>query len=328
MTSPIIKFLLVGVAWLVVSAAACMLTMRGLLRWTVIDSPNERSSHAHPTPRGGGLGFMAVILVGWTALWLAGSAGATPAVIAGAAAVAAISFVDDLRGTPRWARLAVQAAAVFLALATFPSDAPILTDVLPVAVDRFVVALIWLWFINLFNFMDGIDGIAGGEAAIIAFGLVILAAVRPNLGLPSLEATVIGPAVIGFLLFNWPPARVFMGDVGSVGLGYLLGWLLIVAAAKGTLVPALLLPLYFVVDASTTLLMRAWQQKPLTKAHRDHAYQNAVDKGFSHALVSSLVVGLGLFLIGLTILAVSAPIVAFVLGLILTASFVVWLRLR
>ena len=180
-----------------------------------------------------------------------------------------------------------------------PSDTPILADFLPLAVDRILVALAWLWFINLFNFMDGIDGIAAGEAAIIAFGLVILAALHPDLGLASPEAIVIGAAVIGFLLFNWPPARMFMGDVGSAGLGYLLGWLLIVAAAKGALVPALLLPLYFVADASTTLAARAWRRKPLAQAHRDHAYQNAVDKGLSHALVSSLVIGLGLLLIAL-----------------------------
>ena len=239
-----------------VSAAACALTLRGLLRWAVIDAPNHRSSHTRPTPRGGGLGFMVVVLIGWTALWLTGSPSATPAVIAGAAAIAAISFVDDLRGAPLIARLAVQAAAVFLALATFPTNTPILAGFLPLALDRIIVALAWLWFINLFNFMDGIDGIAAGEAAVISFGLVLLAALFPALGLASPEAIVIGAAVTGFLLFNWPPARVFMGDIGSAGLGFLLGWLLIIAASKGALVPALLLPLYFAADASLTLAIR------------------------------------------------------------------------
>ncbi len=326
-TSPIAEFLLLGGATFVLSAAACALTLRGLLRWAVIDLPNARSSHTRPTPRGGGLGFMAVILVGWAALWLTGSQIASPVVIVGAAAIAGISFADDLKNVHIGVRLAVQAVAVALALATLPSDRPILAGFLPLAVDRVVVAVAWLWFINLFNFMDGIDGIAAGEAAIVAFGLVVLAAFRPELGPVGREAIVVGAAVVGFLLFNWPPARVFMGDVGSAGLGYALGWLLIVAAAKGALVPALLLPLYFVADASTTLLMRASKRRPLAQAHRDHAYQKAVDRSLGHAFVSSLVVVLGVLLIVLAVLAASMPIVALGLGLALTAALIAWLRL-
>ena len=327
MTSLIAGFLVLGGVTFALAAAACALVLGGLRRWAVIDSPNARSSHRRPTPRGGGLGFMAVILAVWAALWLTGSPVVTPAVIAGAAAIAGISFADDLKTVHVGVRLAVQALAVGLALATFPGDTPIVADFLPLAVDRLIVALAWLWFINLFNFMDGIDGIAGGEAAIVAFGLVILAALRPELAPVGREAIVVGAAVVGFLLFNWPPARVFMGDVGSAGLGFVLGWLLVVAAAGGARVPALLLPLYFVVDATTTLAARAWKRRPLAQAHRDHAYQNAVDVGRSQALVSTLVVGLGVVLIALAVFALSAPLPALALGLVLTAAFIVWLRL-
>ena len=327
MTSPIAEFLLFGGATFALSAAACALTLGALSRWAVIDSPNARSSHTRPTPRGGGLGFMAVILAGWGVLWLTGGVLASPAVVVGAAAVAGVSFADDLRHVHVGVRLGVQALAVALALATMPSDTPILGPLLPLAVDRLLAGLAWLWFINLFNFMDGIDGIAAGEAAIVAFGLVLLAALWPALGAVGPEALVVGAAVAGFLLFNWPPARVFMGDVGSAGLGYVLGWLLIAAAARGALVPALILPLYFVADASTTLLMRAWKRRPLAQAHRDHAYQNAVDMGRSHAFVSSLVVGFGLVLIALAALALAAPVVALGLGLALTVGLVLWLRL-
>jgi UDP-N-acetylmuramyl pentapeptide phosphotransferase/UDP-N-acetylglucosamine-1-phosphate transferase len=327
-TNPAGELLLIGAVTVVVSVAACALTLRALSRWAVVDAPNERSSHKHPTPRGGGLGFMAVVLIGWTALWLSGSTNATPAVIAGAAAIAVISFADDLRGVPLLGRLAVQTVAVFVALATFPSPEPVLAWSVPLALERVIVAMSWLWFINLFNFMDGIDGIAAGEAVIIAFGLVLLAVIYPSLGLPSLEAVMIGAAVMGFLLFNWPPARMFMGDVGSAGLGFLLGWLLIVAARRGVVASALLLPLYFVVDATTTLLMRAWRGRPLAQGHRDHAYQNAVDKGLSHASVTLMVVGLGIALIALTILAVSAPVAALGVGLVLTSALIAWLRLR
>ena len=328
MTSSVIDILLLGAVTLVASVAASAAVLWCLLRLAVVDTPNDRSSHARPTPRGGGLGFVAIVLIDLTALWLAGSMVVTPAVIVGATAIAAISFVDDLRGTPLAARFSVQAAAVFLALATRPSNAPILAGFLPPAVDQVVVAFAWLWFINLFNFMDGIDGIAAGEAAVIAFGLVTLSMVYPQLNLPSSEMMVVGAAVLGFLLFNWPPARMFMGDVGSTGLGFVLGWLLLITAAKGALAAAVLVPLYFVADATATLATRAWQRKPLTQAHRDHAYQHAVDTGMSHASVSLSVVGLGMLLVGLAIFSVSAPIVALGLGLTLTAAFIAWLRLH
>ena len=312
----------------IASLAASVLTLAGLRRGMVLDTPNERSSHTRPIPRGGGLGFMVVIVVSWTALWLTGSTSVTPAIIGGAVAIGAVSFVDDLQHVSFGIRLAVQTIAVFAALVWFPSGKPILADFVPLAVDRIIVGLMWLWFINLFNFMDGIDGLAAGEAVIVAFGLMVIAAVSPTVGPVSPEALVAGAAVLAFLPFNLSPARMFMGDVGSVGLGYLLGWLLIIAASKGALISALLLPLYFVADASTTLARRVWKRKPLAQAHRDHAYQNAVDTGLSHTLVTSMVVALGLLLIALAVLAVSMPIIAFGLGLLLTAAFVAWLRLH
>ncbi len=313
--------LLFALSW-----GASALTLRALRCGMVLDTPNERSSHARPVPRGGGLGFVVVILAAWTVLWLSGSTGSTPAVIVGAVAVAAVSFADDLRGVSLKVRLAVQAMAVVAALAWFPSGKPILADFLPLAVDRVLVGLAWLWFINLFNFMDGIDGIAGGEASVVAFGLVAIAATAPALGVASREAIVVGAAVLAFLPFNWRPARMFMGDVGSAGLGYLLGWLLIMAAAHGALVPALLLPLFFVLDATTTLLWRAWRRQPLGQAHRDHAYQHAVDKGLSHATVSGMVVGLGIVLVVLAVCSATAPLATLLLGLILTGALVVSLR--
>ena len=310
------------------SWGASTLTLRALKRGRVLDKPNVRSSHARPVPRGGGLGFIAVILAGWTALWFWGSGGSTLAVIVGAAAVAAVSFADDLSSVSLKGRLAVQALAVAAALIWFPSAEPILADVLPLPVDRFLVGLAWLWFINLFNFMDGIDGIAAGEASVIAFGLVAVAAAAPGLGLASPEAIAVGAATFAFLSFNWPPARMFMGDVGSAGLGYLLGWLLVLATARGALAAALLLPLYFVLDATTTLLWRAWRRQALGQAHRDHAYQKAVDKGLSHAKVSGLVIGLGTLLILVAVFAASTPAPTLLLGLAGSVAMIAWLRTR
>lgn len=309
-------------------ALIASLLARGLLRRLgVVDVPNARSSHRIPIIRGGGLGFVAVILAGWLALALAGMPGLPPTVLAGALAVAAISFLDDARGV-RWSiRLAVQALAVAAALASLPGG-PVLADGLPVLVDRLILGLAWLWFVNLFNFMDGIDGIAGTEALVVAFGVVAIALVAGLPGWPVPAALVVGAAVAGFLPFNLPRARMFMGDVGSTTLGYVLGWLLILVAAEGALATAILLGLYFVVDATSTLLMRAARGERIHEAHRQHAYQAAVDRGLPHATVSAAVGGLGLVLIGLGGLALARPVLALGLGLVATGVFVLWLRGR
>ena len=323
-----ISFGLAGVVIFVASAGASALARVVLTRWRVLDPPNPRSSHTRPIPRGGGVGFILLILVVWLALWQQGSPIVGPAVIAGALAVTAISFADDVRGVAAWQRLLVQTAAVFVALIFFPFEGPILANFLPIPVDRLIAGLLWLWFINLFNFMDGIDGIAAAEAGIIGVGIAALAAFRPDPGLPAMEAITVGAAALGFLVFNWPPARMFMGDVGSAGLGFVLGWLLLTIAARGALVPALLLPLYFAADATTTLAYRAWRRRPLSEAHRDHAYQRAVDGGLTHAAVSFRVVVLGVFLIVAAIVALDGPAVGLGVGLAPTAGLLGWLRWR
>lgn len=311
-----------------VLALVASLAARGLLRRLgVVDVPNARSSHRIPIIRGGGLGFVAVILAGWLGLALSGAPGLPPTVLAGALAVAAISLLDDVRGV-RWSiRLAVQALAVAAALASLPGG-PVLADGLPVVVDRLILGLAWLWFVNLFNFMDGIDGIAGTEALVIAFGIVAIALLAGLPGWPVPAALVVGAAVAGFLPFNLPKARMFMGDVGSTTLGYALGWLLILVAAEGALATAILLGLYFVVDATSTLLMRTARRERLHEAHRQHAYQRAVDRGLPHASVSGAVGGLGLVLVALGGLALARPLLALGLGLVATGGFVLWLRGR
>jgi UDP-N-acetylmuramyl pentapeptide phosphotransferase/UDP-N-acetylglucosamine-1-phosphate transferase len=316
--------LLIALRAFAASTVFCALVLAALRRWTVLDNPNARSSHARPVPRGGGLGFVPVILLGW---WLLtpGAAAVPPAVLIGALAIALVSFADDLRGVPIGVRLAVQAAAIAAVLATAPMG-PVVSAALPPIADRLIAGLLWLWFVNLFNFMDGIDGIAASEAAIIAGGIAVLAFLHPELVLPAREAVVVGAAVLAFLLFNWPPARMFMGDAGSVTLGFLLGWLLIETAAAGAAPAAILLPLYFSADATSTLLMRGWRRENIAEAHRSHAYQRAVDRGQSHALTTLTVVGLGAALILLALLSVTWPAPALVGGPLLAGALIAWQR--
>lgn len=314
-----------GAGALAASLAATLAALMALRRFGVLDRPNERSSHRRPVPRGGGIGFVLVIVVALAVLVAAGDAAATAAVIGGLLLVGAISFADDLFRLPWMVRLAVQAAAIGVALTALPTE-PILAAGLPVILDRLLIGLAWLWFLNLFNFMDGIDGLAASEAALIGIGVVLLAAIAPDAGLAATEAAVIAGAALGFLAFNWPPAKLFMGDVGSASLGFILGWLLIDLAAKGYVAAALILPMVFVIDATTTVIARAIRRRPLWLAHRDHAYQAAVDRGLSHRAVVGLVVLADVAPIGLAAMADASPVLAVIAAAGLSVSLTAWLR--
>jgi UDP-N-acetylmuramyl pentapeptide phosphotransferase/UDP-N-acetylglucosamine-1-phosphate transferase len=271
-----------------------------LRRAAVLDRPNERSSHTVPTPRGGGIAVVAAILAAWMALVVSGKAapGLLPA-IGGAGLLAAVSWIDDRRGLSPVARLAAQFVAVGLGLIVVAPAGPVFQGRLPLPLDIAGGAIVWVWFINLFNFMDGIDGLAGSEAAAIAVGLVLFASigVGRDPGLAALSAAV-AAASIGFLVWNWAPARIFLGDVGSVPLGYLLGFLLLKAAAQGHWRLALILPLYFLADATITLLRRLVRGERVWQAHRQHFYQRAVQRGRGHAAVVWRVIAADAVLVG------------------------------
>ncbi|MEX0759607.1 MAG: glycosyltransferase family 4 protein [Tistlia sp.] len=280
---------------------------RGLL-----DRPNERSSHTAPTPRGGGLSVVGALLVGWPLLvWQATAAAleaalvpAFLAVYAGALALAAVSFVDDVATLGAGPRLAVQVLAVAAALA-FLSEAGfglVFQGLLPPWLDRLLAAVAWLWFVNLYNFMDGIDGITGVESASLGIGLALVFALGGAL-LPAGLALLVAAAALGFLVWNWQPARIFMGDVGSVPIGFLLGWLLLLAAAEGQWAAALILPGYYWADATLTLLRRALRGERVWRAHREHFYQRAVQRGLDHAQVARRVALAGAGLVVLALLA-------------------------
>jgi UDP-N-acetylmuramyl pentapeptide phosphotransferase/UDP-N-acetylglucosamine-1-phosphate transferase len=290
-----------------VSAGAALIACLGtraliplLRRAAVLDRPNERSSHAAPTPRGAGIAVIGAILLAWLALLAAGMAGPRLLVIClGAALLAAISWLDDLRGLSPAVRLLAQAVAVGIGLAAELPEGLVFRGWLPPGIDTVAAALVWLWFINLFNFMDGIDGLAGSEAAAIGIGLVLFASFGvgqdPDL---AVLAAALAAAALGFLVWNWAPARVFLGDVGSVPLGYLLGFLLLGVTAGGGWKIALILPLYFLADATITLVRRLLRGEVVWQPHRQHFYQRAVQRGLGHGQVVPRVIAADIALIG------------------------------
>jgi UDP-N-acetylmuramyl pentapeptide phosphotransferase/UDP-N-acetylglucosamine-1-phosphate transferase len=263
-----------------------------LRRRDILDHPNERSAHRVPTPRGGGIAVIGSLLLAWFVL--AGAGLALPGVIGvslGAGILAVVSWVDDLRGLSPLLRLVAQIVVVTIGICAQARGLG--------WAGFAAIGLLWIWCTNVFNFMDGIDGITGTEAAAIGIGLLLFASVGTGAdpGLTMLAAAMVG-AALGFLVWNWSPARIFLGDVGSAPLGFLVGFLLLDLVMRGFWKVALILPLYFLADASITLARRLLRGERVWRAHREHFYQQAVRAGLGHAAVVERVIAADLVLIG------------------------------
>ncbi len=287
---------LIAIAAGFVSIAVAWLIYRNATRLGVVQDPNERSSHIRPTPSGGGLGIVAGgTLAASAAVWsLPGSAFVVTFL---SLVVAAVGFIDDRGHVPAIARLFAQfvlAAAMLWTLQ--PSTLiPALGIPLFFELTAVLVLVAVVYWINLFNFMDGIDGIAASQAIFMlaaAVWLCLEANVPMN---PTLWWFVgIAAATVGFLALNWPPARIFMGDVGSTYLGFMLAW-----AALGTIGAGwlnlwqwLVLGALFVTDATLTLIRRLLRGERIFEAHRLHAYQHLSRRWGGHLPVTVLAVGI------------------------------------
>ena len=306
---------------------ATHVVLRRLIKHALLDLPNERSSHTTPTPRGGGLAIMAVCIPALLLMPLLVPAEPNRPVILLILIVglAIISWIDDLRGLSPLIRFAGHIVSVGIALSLGLIDKPVFGGFLPPLLDKFAAGLIWVWFINLFNFMDGIDGIAAVEAIAIGLGIGIVAG---NDGFEGFAGLILAGAAAGFLVLNWHPARIFLGDVGSVPIGFALGWLLLALSAQGYWAPALILPAYYLADATITLLRRLLRGEKIWQAHREHFYQYAVQNGKSHADVSRAVAIANTVLVGLAILATRGNEVWAVVGAYGVVTFLIFWMVR
>ena len=316
--------------------AGLILMLRPVLQRYALARPNARSSHVTPTPQGGGIAVLAAtaVTVLLTGLFGAPELGeAFPIVMAAAFCLAIVGIVDDLRPIPVVPRLALQLAAVALLIVTLPSQIRVL-DTIPIPLERALLILGLLWFVNLVNFMDGLDWMTVAEMLPMTIALAAFASYgeAPPSVLPI--ALALAGALAGFAPFNRPVARLFLGDVGSLPIGLLTGWCLLELASKQHLAAALLLPLYYVADATITLFRRFAKGERFWDAHRSHFYQRATDNGFSVREVVALVFGLNMVLAALaavSIVASSTPVdvATLVLGaLAVTATLVRFSRLR
>ena len=282
---------------LAVSAAGVWVTIRLAHKGGGMDFPNERSSHSIPTPRMGGIAMVAAVVLSFTC-WVFLVSGeifwvrAIWAVPLFALVMSGLGLWDDLSGLSPLFRFSVQivvSVAILFVLGTrVPPFRLAGYSVHPAIWVPF--GAVWVvWMLNLYNFMDGIDGLAGGEAAVTASFFFLVFSYYGESGW-AVANLFIAAASMGFLVHNWPPATVFMGDAGSVFLGGFFG-MQAFAASLMTPIPFVVLVLpfsNFILDTTATLIRRIWRGEKWYTAHRSHYYQRMTNLGWSHARVSGM----------------------------------------
>lgn len=280
-----------GLGAMLASWLLTALVMQYALKRQLLDHPNARSSHSQSTPRGGGLAFVLVVMTG---LWLAPGPLTTDMIrlLLAGGITAAVGFLDDHRPLPALYRMVIYALAVALLL---PVLSPVMLafrfDLAPAFGPLLLVGVLMLglWLVNLFNFMDGIDGLATVQTVSVCLAALLVywfSPLEPDLTLMVL----LGAALIGFLPWNWSPAKIFMGDIGSCFIGLMFAQLIITSLNQGLdyFIAWLILLAVFLTDATMTMLRRLYQGEKIWQAHRSHAYQHAASR-WGHAPVSLIV---------------------------------------
>jgi len=268
-------------------------------RWSVnrefLDIPNERSSHNEPTPHGAGLVIVLICLISYVPMSLLVTGKFSWGYFFGALLIALISFLDDIRSISFRIRLAVHCVAAILLISDTETWHGItMLGNLNLGNWGYVITFLWIvWMVNSYNFMDGIDGLAGLPAVIAGIGWLFLGLIS---GMPVLYlfGGIIAAATLGFLVHNWTPAHIFMGDVGSAFLGFTFAALPLMARTSVMKSPdllpiaAVLFVWLFIFDSLMTIIRRAIRGEKIWTAHREHLFQRLVSSGFSHRSVSML----------------------------------------
>jgi UDP-N-acetylmuramyl pentapeptide phosphotransferase/UDP-N-acetylglucosamine-1-phosphate transferase len=316
LTEPLI--LLIAIVLAAVLSGVVTRAIRPLLQRYALARPNARSSHRIPTPQGAGIAVIGATLLvaGGAATWMGFP---IPFEVFGAtAAIAIVGMVDDIKSIPVLPRLLLQAAAVGALVYSAPDDLAIAPD-MPLAAERAIELVAGLWFVNLVNFMDGLDLMTVAEVVPVTGALVVLAQLGEFHTLPAVIAAALCGAMLGFVPQNRPVAKVFLGDVGSLPIGLLLGWCLLQLAWQHHLIAALLLPLYYLADATVTLMRRMARRESFWAAHRSHFYQRATDNGFTVSQVVAEVFLLNIVLATLAVVSVMSSAAIGIVSLLLGA---------
>jgi UDP-N-acetylmuramyl pentapeptide phosphotransferase/UDP-N-acetylglucosamine-1-phosphate transferase len=316
-----------------VLSSGLIILLRPWLARLALARPNERSSHHTPTPQGAGLAVMAATLgIAWTAITLtpdlAGNEGRAQflALTSGAILLMVVGIIDDMRSLPVALRLTAECVALAAVITALPHDLRVLPQA-PWPIERAGLFIGALWFVNIVNFMDGIDWMTVAElvpvsAAVMLIGPGILG------WSPAIVAAALLGAMLAFAPCNKPVAKLFLGDAGSLPIGLVLSWLLLQLATRGQLAAALILPLYYLADATLTLARRLANREPIWQAHRTHFYQRATAMGFSVLQIVGRVFAVNLILAGLALVSVAAHDPLISVAMLAIAAAVVAMLLR
>lgn len=280
-------------------------------KYHILDVPNARSNHKSATPRGGGIAIVLTLLISIFIyqkiyfkdirfLYL----------LLSLLIIAAISFIDDIKQVSIVIRIIFQVTAIsILLISYFPNFNIYITIAL--IMTLFV-------FINFYNFMDGIDGSATAEAIHISSSIVILGFITAIPHDVIIIALITASASLGFIIYNWHPAKIFLGDVGSISLGFVCGWMLLAIAFEGHLAAAIILPLFYMSDSGITIIKRLFAGKKIWQAHSEHFYQQAARNGVPHNVITKKIIYCNSSLCILSITSTFYPIPAIILAVIIT----------
>jgi UDP-N-acetylmuramyl pentapeptide phosphotransferase/UDP-N-acetylglucosamine-1-phosphate transferase len=289
-------------------SVAIIIAIRPWLQRIALAKPNARSSHTVPTPQGGGIAVITATIIaaaGAFSLSAVSAASLLP-LLAGVIVIAAVGAADDIRPIGVAPRFFLQAFSVALVIFGLPDQLRI-APFMPVLIERLLLTVGGLWLVNLVNFMDGLDWMTVAEVVPITAALAIFGAFGFLPATETIISLALCGAMIGFAYFNRPIAKLFLGDVGSLPIGLLLGWLLVQFAGHGALVAAILLPLYYLADATITLGRRLINGEKIWQAHRSHFYQRATDRAFTVSQVIAHVFAVNIALAALAFVTLAAP---------------------
>ena len=298
-----------------------------------MDYPAERSNHKTPTPKGAGLIIIPIVAIStliffyfflqplneWAIIFFL------------CFFLGMISFIDDIKNLSIKSRLLLQTLIVGLSLLIYYESVTTNLLSLPVSYEKYFslincllflfFLLSWMWIINLYNFMDGIDGLTAIQVCTVAICVNFLSIFGYLNDEYQIFSLILFSVYLAFYKFNKSPAKIFLGDVGSIPSGYLIGFMMISClVTNGVLLPIIIVNMYYILDSTSTLLIRIVKKENILKAHSDHFYQKMLRKGYQHSFVIKWIFGLNSILLILSLLSIKLPIISFVFSILFTVA--------